>query len=94
MTVQHDPDQRRFTADTEHGTAELAYTRSGDRITFVHTEVPKADEGQGVGSALAEAGLNFARENGLAVIPQCPFVAQYVRDHPDTHDLLASDASV
>lgn len=94
MTVQHDSDQHRFTADTEHGMAELAYTRSGERITFVHTEVPKADEGQGVGSALAEAGLSFARENGLAVVPQCPFVAHYVREHPDTQDLLASDASV
>ena len=89
MHVQHEPDQNRFAADTEHGTAELTYEMRGDAIAFVHTFVPEEARGQDVGSALAEAGLGYARENGLAVIPACPFVAAYVENHPEYQDLVA-----
>lgn len=89
MTIQHEPDQNRFTAATDHGTAELEYVMKGDVIAFVHTEVPEAARGQNLGSALVEAGLSHAREKGLNVLPLCPFVKAYMERHPDTQDLLA-----
>ena len=88
MDVRHQPDQNRFAAETDAGTATLAYTMRGGILVFVHTLVPEGARGQGVGSALAEAGLDYAREEGLKVIPECPFVAAYVSDHPETHDLI------
>lgn len=90
MTIQHDADHNRFTTETDAGTALLEYVREDGAIAYVHTEVPKGARGQGIGEALVEHGLGYARENGLAVLPLCPFVKAYVEKHPETHDLLAS----
>lgn len=55
------------------------------RIVLSHTEVPKAMEGQGVGSKLAKAAFAYAKENELKVMPLCPFMASYVRRHRDEY---------
>jgi predicted GNAT family acetyltransferase len=86
--VRHEPDQSRFAADVDGGTAELEYRRKDNVIAFIHTFVPKAARGQHLGDALVEAGLAFAREHDLAVIPQCPFVRHYVETHPEAQDLV------
>ena len=92
--VRHQPDASRFVIDTGHGEAELVYRRQPDRITFVHTFVPQAARGEDRGTALVRAGLAFARENDLGVVPACPFVKAYMEAHPETQDLLASRAEL
>jgi predicted GNAT family acetyltransferase len=37
------------------------------------------------------AALDFARDKQLRVVPLCPFVAGYLRRHPEYQDLLSSD---
>jgi len=69
--------------------AVAAYQMEGDTIVFTHTIVPRAIEGRGVASKLIRAALDSARDRGLKVVPQCPFVAAYIKRHPDTQDLLA-----
>ncbi|MDH7974071.1 GNAT family N-acetyltransferase [Sphingomonas sp. AR_OL41] len=69
--------------------ALAAYQLEGDTIVFTHTVVPKAIEGRGVASTLIRAALDSARDQGLKVVPQCPFVAAYMKRHPETRDLLA-----
>lgn len=69
--------------------ALAAYQMEGDTIVFTHTVVPKAIEGRGVASRLIRAALDSARDQGLKVVPQCPFVAAYMQRHPETRDLLA-----
>ena len=69
--------------------AVAAYQLEGDTIVFTHTIVPKAIEGRGVASKLIRAALDSARDRELKVVPQCPFVAAYIKRHPDTQDLLA-----
>lgn len=69
--------------------ALAAYQLEGDTIVFTHTIVPKAIEGRGVASKLIRAALDSARDQGLKVVPQCPFVAAYMQRHPETRDLLA-----
>ncbi|GAB5536762.1 MAG: GNAT family N-acetyltransferase [Rubricoccaceae bacterium] len=88
--ILHQPDQTRFAILMEGEDAELVYRQREGRITFVHTFVPEAVRGQDLGTALVEAGLAFARETELAVVPACPFVKAYMEAHPETHDLLAS----
>ena len=86
--VQHDASAHTFAAEVDGGTAELAYELDGDRIVFVHTFVPEPARGHDVGTALVEAGLAHARAEGLTVVPQCPFVADYVESHPEAQDLV------
>ena len=70
------------------------YELSSDRrtITFVHTVVEDAFEGQGVGSRLARGALDDARARGLRVVAQCPFIRGWIDKHPDYADLLAESA--
>lgn len=86
--VVHKPDARRFEVQHGHATAVLEYQVVPDRIVFTHTHVPRGMEGLGVGGALARAGLEYARREGLAVRPVCPFVAAYIARHPEYADLV------
>jgi len=72
--------------------ALIAYERDGGRIALVHTEVPEALSGQGVGSRLVHGALDLIRAEGLRVIPRCSFVAAYMARHPGEQDLLADPA--
>ena len=51
-------------------------------ILLTHTEVLPAFEGHGIGSKLAKSVLAEVRKRGLNVIPQCTFMAGYIRKHP------------
>jgi predicted GNAT family acetyltransferase len=89
-TVRHEPDFHRFRVESDGRDAILMYLRSGDTMVFTHTEVPAEMEGQGVGGQLAKAGLQYARENALTVVPRCPFVTSYLNRHPEYQDLVAT----
>jgi predicted GNAT family acetyltransferase len=84
VDVHDNQDESRYEARVDGELAGFAeYRLTGERITFVHTEVDDAFEGQGVGSAIARGALGDARERGLAVVPLCPFIAGYIAKHQD-----------
>jgi len=80
--------EQEFTLDVDGETAVAAYQREGDTIVFTHTLVPPRIEGRGVGSRLIRGALDAARDQGLKVVPQCPFVRTYIDRHPAYRDLL------
>ena len=88
-TVTHNAAAGQFEARTEHGVALLKYALRGQTMDLAHTTVPQEAEGQGVGAALAKAALDHARKEGVHVLPSCPFVAAYVKRHPEYADLVA-----
>lgn len=75
--------QSRFEMHLDDALAGIAeYQLHGDHITFTHTEIDDAYEGDGLGSKLAKHALDAAREAGLAVLPACAFIARYIKRHP------------
>lgn len=88
MTPRHEPDHQRFTLPTEPASV-LDYQLSGDRIVFTHTGVPPAYQGQGLAARLAEAGLHWARAQGLQVVPACSYIRSYIQRHPEWQNLIA-----
>ena len=91
-TVQHRPDQHRFEVAVDGRVAGFAdYESRHGTITFTHTEVDDAHEGQGLGTELARAALDSARESGLSVLPRCPFIADWIKRHPDYVSLVPED---
>ena len=86
--ISNNAEQSRFEAVVDGETAVLDYRLKGDVIAFTHTGVPPAIENQGVGSALARAGLDYAEEHGLRVRPLCAFVAAFVREHDEYQHLV------
>ena len=88
FAVRNNQEQHRFEIDLGDAVAVAVYTPMAGKIMFTHTEVPEAHEGKGVGTALIRAGLAYAREKGLSVIPTCPFFASYMKRHAEVQDLL------
>jgi predicted GNAT family acetyltransferase len=72
----------RFELAVDGEVAVLNYERRGDALVFVHTEVPPASRGRGLGEALVKAALEAARQEGVRVVPVCPFVRAYLQRHP------------
>ena len=86
--VRDNAAQHRFELETDGHTACLYYRLEAGVITLVHTEVPPALGGRGVGSTLVRGALEAIRAKGLKVIVRCPFVSAYMGKHPEFNDLL------
>jgi hypothetical protein len=72
---------RRFEAVVNGGLAVLDYRIEEGTIFLLHVEVPASEQGQGIASRLSRAALEFSRDSGLKVVPQCPFIVAYMRRH-------------
>ena len=88
VIVANDETAQRYEARVEGQLAVITYQRLGDRIVFLHTEVPEALEGRGIAGKMAQFALDDARALHLAVIPRCAFMASYIRRHPEYADLV------
>ncbi|HEV7148564.1 MAG TPA: GNAT family N-acetyltransferase [Pedococcus sp.] len=90
-TIADNPARHRYEVSVDGVVAGVAvYHRDGDTVTFVHTEVDAAFEGQGIGGALARGALDDVRAQGGRVVAECPFIKAWIARHPDYQDLLAS----
>jgi predicted GNAT family acetyltransferase len=84
------PERRRYEISVDGRPAgHVRYRRRDEEITFIHTEIDEAFGGRGLGSRLAAHVLDEARARGLRVVPLCPFIAGYIRSHPEYADLVA-----
>jgi len=78
----------RFELEQDGHIATLEYTLAGDVLTLIETEVPPELRGSGIAGELAKTALDWARANHKKVDLVCPFVAGYLRKHPEYDDLL------
>ena len=68
----------------EHGhEAELVYRARDGVLTLVHTGVPDALGGRGIGGRLVQAAIDRARSRGELVVPSCPYAKAWLEKHPD-----------
>jgi len=81
--------ERRYEMKLDGGTAFIDYTVSGDVRTLTHAEVPVALRGGGVAARLTSGALDLARSQGIRVVPRCPYVVNFIDQHPQYQDLLA-----
>jgi len=89
VEVRHNQEKSRFESGSEGSLAELDYKLDGNRLIAYHTEVPDELEGQGIGSALAQALFDYAQAQGITVVPRCPFVAAWLKRHPEYRNLTS-----
>ena len=90
MTADADPVVRNDEAGSRYQIVlgdELAgyteYELGEGMITFVHTVVDSAYEGQGLGSKLAKGALTDAKDRGLRISSRCSFISSYLERHPE-----------
>ena len=90
--VKDNPAASRFEMASGGAVAFVEYERTGGgRIALLHTEVPEALSGQGVGSKLVRGALDSIRAEGVKIVPRCEFVAAYIERHPEYRDLQAHE---
>jgi uncharacterized protein len=93
IEVHDRPEEGRWEATVGGRLAGLAaYRLRPGAIAFTHTEVLPEWEGHGVGGRLARAALDDVRARGLQALPYCPFIAAWIRRHPDYEDLVPPDS--
>ena len=68
--------------------AKIEYIIAKDKIFLTHTEVPKKLEGQGIGTDLVKQVLEDIEKKELRLVPLCPFVAMYIKRHPEWRKLV------
>jgi predicted GNAT family acetyltransferase len=84
--------RHRYEMVVDDWTAYMTYAQAENTITLVHTSVPTALEGKGVGSNLVRAVLENVRTKDLKVVAECAFVAGFIKRHPEFQDLLGDPA--
>jgi predicted GNAT family acetyltransferase len=75
--------RKRLELPIDEHLAFLTYTDDEGVLTLVHTEVPEALGGRGLGGVLVQAALDKAAASGDAVHLVCPFAKTWVERHPD-----------
>ncbi len=88
IEVKNNPERHHYEAQVDGRTAFINYAMHGNTIRYIHTEVPPEMEGQGIGSKLAKFALQEAKERHWKVVPQCPFIAAYVKKHQEYQPLV------
>ena len=91
--IIHNASKQRFEINIDGQLSVLEYTFKNHRLFLTHTEVPRPLESQGLGTKLAHAALEYARQNDLTVIAICPFVQDYVAGHPEYRSFVTTSVA-
>ncbi|MCW3147960.1 N-acetyltransferase [Stutzerimonas stutzeri] len=79
LPVHHDRSGHRFEVTVDGHCAYLAYMDLGKQTLDIYrTFVPDALRGRGIAAVLAQHALDFAEQEGYAVIPSCSYVEWYI----------------
>jgi uncharacterized protein len=81
--VTDNADASRFEVTVDGQLAELVYRRRANRLVLIHTGVPDAVGGHGLGGLLVRAALDRAAAEDLTVVPLCAFARGWLERHPD-----------
>jgi predicted GNAT family acetyltransferase len=90
IRVTDNPAEQRYELwDGEVLAGFIEYRLRGDAVAMTHTEVEPHLQTRGLGTRLVADALADTRARGRTVKPYCPFVAAYIREHPEYEDLVA-----
>ena len=91
MTVENNKKQQQFEIKLDGEIAQLTYRFRKKTMFLMHTTVPEAFKGKGVGSLLAKTALEYAKDKGHKIAVLCPFVSSYVKKNPDWYEYYDTD---
>ncbi|MFT0891442.1 GNAT family N-acetyltransferase [Pseudochelatococcus sp. G4_1912] len=91
--VINNTEKQRFEVTIDGATALIDYhfeSHPNDEhkiYVFVHTEVPPALGGKGVGTHLATGALDIVRAEGAKIRSECSFISAYLARNPQYKDI-------
>lgn len=88
VTRESNPD--RFEITTEGRVAGFTqFTDHAGRRVFSHTEIGEDFGGQGLGGIVVGEAIEATREDGLLIVPLCPYVKTWLTKHPEHSDVYS-----
>ena len=91
VVVTDNRDASRLEINLDGELAELTYRTRAGRLVLIHTEVPDALGGRGLGGQLVQAAIDKAVRDGMTIVPLCPFARSWLQRHPDAADRVELD---
>lgn len=92
MEVKHKNDSKKGMFYIEQDgkiAAEMTYVWAGTgKFIIDHTEVNESLKGQGAGKQMVIKAVEFARKEGLKIVPLCPFAKRVFDKTPEYGDVL------
>ncbi|MBO0838452.1 MAG: N-acetyltransferase [Actinobacteria bacterium] len=83
VVVTDNSDASRLEIRADGELAELTYRTRAGRLVLIHTTVPDALGGRGLGGLLVQAAIDKALRDDTTLVPLCPFAASWLHRHPD-----------
>lgn len=84
IAIVRNDDHRRYELTVDGMLAGYSqYRTAPGTIVFTHTIVKPEYEGRGLGSRLAKFVLDDSITRGERIVPECPFIAAYLRRHTE-----------
>ncbi len=93
LEVTHNEADNTFEVRIDGYRSKLDYIQEGKNFVITHVGVYPLHRGQGVAAKIVEAGLEYARQNSLRVIPMCSYAAAYIRRNPRHRELTNQERS-
>jgi predicted GNAT family acetyltransferase len=87
LEVTHNEANNTFEVWIDGKLSKLDYMQEGKNFVITHVGVYPEHRGQGIAGKIVEAGLDYARQNSLRVIPMCSYAAAYIRRNPQHMEL-------
>jgi len=66
---------------------EMRYLNKDGIMNIYHTEIDPSWKGHNLGFKLVEAGVKYARENNLQILPTCPYAKTVFDRTPEFRDV-------
>ncbi|MCW4601918.1 GNAT family N-acetyltransferase [Janibacter hoylei] len=83
-SVSRETGPDRFEVSSDGAVAGFAQFVDHDgRRVFFHTEIGEEFGGQGLAGTVVEAAVRATRDEGLTVVPVCPYVTKWLTKHTD-----------
>jgi predicted GNAT family acetyltransferase len=93
LEVSHNEAEHTFEVWIDGYRSKLDYIQDGNNFVITHVGVYPEHRGQGVAGKIVEAGLKYAQQNDLRVIPMCSYAAAYIRRNPRYRELTNQERS-
>ena len=81
----------RFEVPTTDGIAYIDYRWSKEILNLLYIFVPVSFRGKGISSVLLEYVFHYATEKKVKIKVFCPYIAKYIRMHPEHQALLNNE---
>jgi len=93
LEVTHNQANHAFEVWIDGQLSKLDYIQDAKNFVITHVGVYPEFRGQGVAAKIVEAGLQYAKQNSLRVIPMCSYAAAYIRRNPRYMELTSQERS-